>query len=374
MARQGGRGAFGPYPRGDRWVVLVRSEHGGSASHRSFATCDEATRFRDEARAALAGEKAHARTVGDAVDAFAEHVEQSGQRQGAETVARVRRFFADVLDEPIAVLTPRKCAALYDAVCARRATVRSGPRAAPVRVATDRPVSVATQRGELAAAKLWARWAVASRWLRASPLEAIKPRGRKRRGKAQLRIDETRAWMDHALALAPEEPGAVAALCALLMGMRAGEIVTRTARDLDDGARVLWIDETAEGWTPKTSAGRRAVAVPEMLRPHLLTLARGLAPGDLLFRNADGSPHIRGWILFWTRKICDAAGVPRVSAHGLRGTIATLAARAAPLDLVAVALGHTSATVTASHYAQPGAAEEGERARGLDILRPRDRG
>ena len=37
------------------------------------------------------------------------------------------------------------------------------------------------------------------------------------------------------------DEGAVAAMMALVMGMRASEIVSRVVRDLDDDGRLLWI-------------------------------------------------------------------------------------------------------------------------------------
>jgi integrase len=63
------------------------------------------------------------------------------------------------------------------------------------------------------------------------------------------------------------EAGAVAAMMALLLGMRATEIVSRVVRDLDDDGRLLWIPDS------KTDAGKRTLHVPELLRPYLARLA-----------------------------------------------------------------------------------------------------
>ena len=370
MARQGGRGAFGPYPRGKRFFVLVRAEQGGSGSYSSFATRDEAARFQEDSERTLQISPPQARTVDDAIEAYAAHIEDEGHRQAGETEARVRRFFDDVLEEPLSALGPRRCVALYKAACERKATVRSGPRKKPVRVETDRLVSTSTQRGELQAARTFLGWVVSKKWLRTNPLAGVKPKGgRKGRGKKQLRIDEARAWLNHALALAPKEPGAVAALCALLLGMRGGEIVSREARDLDDAGSVLWVDETEEGWRPKTEAGKRAIGIPAVLRPHLMRMAAKKESTGRLFQNSDGTPHLRGWVLFWTKKICVGAGVPKVSAHALRGVFATIAVQRSAPEIVAETLGHESAKVTRGHYAQPGSVEAGERERGLKLLR-----
>lgn len=60
-------------------------------------------------------------------------------------------------------------------------------------------------------------------------------------GNAQLRVDEERRWLAKAVELAAAgEAGAVAAIVALLMGMRASEIVERVVRDVDGGGRLLW--------------------------------------------------------------------------------------------------------------------------------------
>ena len=54
------------------------------------------------------------------------------------------------------------------------------------------------------------------------------------------------------------------ALLALTMGLRTSEVMNRVVRDLDDGARYLWIDEG------KTENARRHLEVPSVLSPFLL--------------------------------------------------------------------------------------------------------
>ena len=112
--------------------------------------------------------------------------------------------------------------------------------------------------------------------------------------------------------------------------------------------------------------------MPEFLRPWLLALARrkGAQGGELLFGgDARGRPHQRGWPLYWARKICDAAGVPVVSAHSMRGLHSTLAIQAgATSHLVAGALGHGSDSITKASYMAPGTADAAERKAGLRVL------
>ena len=56
----------------------------------------------------------------------------------------------------------------------------------------------------------------------------------------------------------------------MLMGLRAGEIVSRTVRDVDNGGRILWVDNTDEGFSPKTKASRRPVPMWTQVQPYLL--------------------------------------------------------------------------------------------------------
>ena len=98
-----------------------------------------------------------------------------------------------------------------------------------------------------------------------NPLEEVEGVGKRKHGKSQLRVDEARRWLVTAVALADDgEAGAVAALLALVMGMRANGIVSRVVRDLDDDGKLLWIPDS------KTEAGRRTPQVPELLRPFLM--------------------------------------------------------------------------------------------------------
>jgi integrase len=94
------------------------------------------------------------------------------------------------------------------------------------------------------------------------------------------------------------------------MGMRANEIVSRVVRDLDDDGKLLWIPDS------KTEAGRRTLQVPELLRPLLKALAEGKSPDAKLF-----GYHWLDWVRKWVKRICDAAGVPKVTAHGCAGCI-----------------------------------------------------
>lgn len=124
---------------------------------------------------------------------------------------------------------------------------------------------------------------------------------------------------------------------------------------VDDERRLLWSPDS------NTEAGRRTLEVPDVLRPLLVKQAAECS-GRL-------SPHGRSWVLQNVKRLCRLAGVPEISAHGLRGMHATLATRAgSTAHEVARALGHTSPAVTQRHYIEVGAADLATRERVLRVL------
>ena len=139
------------------------------------------------------------------------------------------------------------------------------------------------------------------------------------------------------------EVGAVAAMAALLLGMRASEITSRVVRDLDDEGRLLWIPDA------KTDAGKRTLRVPDLLRPYLQRLAGNRAPDALIFGR-----HWRDWPREWVRRICEEARVPVVCAHSMRRLHSTLAMDAGVTGhVVAASLGHEQVSTTVESYAKP---------------------
>jgi integrase len=218
---------------------------------------------------------------------------------------------------------------------------------------------VDSARNTLAEAKTFLAWALTKRWARTNALAGVKGVGKRRRGKPQLTVDEARKWTAVGMEMAETEDGAVAALMALLMGMRVSEIADRIVRNLDDDGRLIWITDA------KTQAGIRRLQVPRQLQPLLKRVATNKQPGDRLF----GPNTSRYTVLRYVRRICRAAGVPVVPPHGLRGTHASLAMTAgATGDLVAAALGHESFTTTERHYARPEAIADAQQSGALREL------
>lgn len=269
-------------------------------------------------------------TIGDALSRYESYklnVRGNKPRSVVTTLHRLRGFFVDVSGS-VTSINARKCQACYTTL-----TQRQAPD---------------THQCTLAEVGTFCRWLVKEGLLKEDPTKKIEKVGRKSHGKAQLMVDEARRWLHVARQHADQgEAGAVAAMMSLLMGLRTTEITERTAREVDDAGKLLWISDS------KTKAGRRRVEVPEMLQPYLLRLKSDRQPTALLF-----GQHWRDWPRKWVQRICVEAGVPRVTAHGMRGLHATLALQAGIAShAVAQTLGHESPSVTIRSYAQPGSAD-----------------
>jgi integrase len=349
MARQQkSERAVGPYPARGRWrVALVE---GGTRVYRYFPTREEAEAFLKEANREFrrSGDK----SVEEGIEAYERYLlTEKGNKPGSveDTLFRLRTFFPDT-DLPLADLTPHKCSGYYEGL-----RTKISPR-------TKKAYSVDTQRNVLAEAKTFLRWCAERRFVGRSVLDQVKGVGKRRHGKPQLRIDEARRWLKVAGDLAERGEGwAVAAMLALVLGMRASEILSRVVRDLDDEGRLLWIPDS------KTEAGRRTLEVPDFLRPYLQHLAQGKGKDELIF-----GAHWRDYLRKAVAKICRLAGVPKVSAHSMRGLHSTLAlAHGTSGHVVAASLGHKSEATTLRSYADPTAVESARRLRTLSVLEGR---
>lgn len=333
---------YGPYPYKRRWRVHLRG--GGRTRIRSFASEQAAQRFADAARRVAKG-----RSVIDAVEAFAAAQVERGLK--ATTTARTRYSLRQLLDLPrhslqrLTWLTPRRAGELYEACRAR--------------YAGD------TQLNALAAGKAWGSWCADQGWLPASPFAEIDGVGRKARGAAKraLRADEARALLQAALAEGGDAGTAVAV--ALLLGVRATEVVTRSIRDLDDGGRLLWLD----GADLKTEASHRTLEVPAVLQPLLRQLAGNRPREAPLWRMEGGARPTRYWLYHHVNRLCRAAGVAELGPHGLRRSQARLATTAgATPQLVAASLGHESPAITALAYVDRSTARDAGNRRAFAVL------
>lgn len=335
MAREPKERIHGPYQHRSRWrIVGVRAD--GTRVRASYATREEALEALKEARQALG-----TRTWGTTVTDYLDHLRLKGRKPSTLKVNHYRLMaFLRLVDEdhPLEAMTPGKAAELY--------------------AARVQETKANTHHAELALAKAWAGWCVKQGWLAANPFDDVEPVGVKAAGGDVLRVNEARRLLACALAdnfggATPSKPGLAVAL-ALITGARVGEIMTRTVRDVDDDARLLWVTEA------KTRAGVRQLAIPDepaALRLGLLGLCSGRDPTELLFDAKGG----RQWMTRHLARLCKAAGVPVVSPHDLRRTHATLARRSGvAAEAVARELGHSGHAGTGTlhrHYLEPGTDE-----------------
>ncbi len=350
----------GPYQEKNRWRIVVVEQ----GQRKSFFCASQEEALKLKADFARQVDLPPSRKLTDVIADW----EQDKLRRGAckehsakHQTGRLRLILQPFLEEEISTLTPRRAAALYEQHTGRHSRT------------TGRALSAATHRFDLWIAKFFSKWAVERGYLGASPFAAIRPIGKARAGKPQLRIEEARRFTETALLYFEErnKPLALGALLALTMGLRTSEVINRVVRDLDDGARYLWIDEG------KTENARRHLEVPSVLSPFLLRLAQDKGPDELLFGVSarTGRPRPRQTMYRTVRTICEQAGVPRVCTHSLRGLWATLAVKSgAASHAVAESLGHHSFAVTQKHYAQPAAVTNAATARVLDRLSPGSRG
>jgi integrase len=345
------RHVFGPYPRELRgrttWRVITERESGARETV-SFDDEGEANAAVTAAKSAI-GKLADERSICDAVAAYIAAQERrvtEGELQ-ANTVERDGYHLRSLLQ-----------LVKYGSLDIRRLTPRLGEQLYDERIG-----AVDTHRNGLAVCKTFGAWCVRQRWLRENPFGDVKGRGRRKRGKPQLRIDEARRFQATCLEHAERDVGAVLSLGYLLLGARAGEIVLREVRDVDDGGRVLWIPDS------KTQAGRRELGVPDQLAPHLAQLAKGRLPRAPLFEHAATRQRPQDWAREQVWRLCKLAGVPRVTPQGLRGTLATMGREVGNTSQqVADLLGHASPTITDRSYIDGQRAAAAERRTALRVL------
>lgn len=290
--------------------------------------------------------------VADVLVIWAEERNRVGQCKPKSTLhllGRVRCILGTSITVDIRSITPDRAAKLYEQTI-QQPTAKTGA-----------PPSAATHRHDLWAARYFFDWAKVYGYVSSNPFAGVRAVGKVRTGKPQLRLSEARRFIQTAILIFDETGRSlpIAALLALSMGLRTGEVLDRTVRDLDDDGRFLWIDEG------KTENARRHLEVPEPLRPYLLRLAQGQPPEAPLFRSDKTGGFCRRTSLHRTvQRLCDRAGVPRVCTHSLRGLWATLAVSSgAASHAVAATLGHHSFEVTQRHYAQPSAVANAQTAR-----------
>jgi integrase len=349
MRGKGGIKLYGPYQHRGQWRV-IRRQPGKPDTAVPFATKEEALAELSKARGEIEG-----KTVMAAIDDFDAYLRDNSKSTALREhtrrcLNRITRVKEDG-DFLLAHLSPARARRLYQALVIEYA--------------------VATHQASLERARTWCAWLQKSGLMPGvNPFEGVEKVGKASKGKPQLRIDESRRLVDHCMSVAAEKPEAVAVLCCLIMGMRVSEVVGLRGRDIDDGGRVIWIDKG------KTENAQRHLEAPDFLAAHLTRLAAIAGPESRLF------PAWRHWVNRRLADLCDAAGVPAVTPHGLRGTHSTLAVRGGSssslvMDALAEAarsMGHGSTAVTSGSYVKPGTSERARAGRVLTVLAGGKRG
>ena len=157
---------------------------------------------------------------------------------------------------------------------------------------------------------------------------------------------------------------------ALTTGMRRGELLGLRWSDIDLNPGTLSVCRTLsrgatsrlEAGEPKTSAGRRRVALPastvERLRRHgtkqkelWLAVGPDYVDRDLVFATVNGTPIHPNTLSRAYAKLIERAEVPRIRFHDLRHTSATLLlASGEHPKVVQERLGHASISETLDRY------------------------
>lgn len=350
---------FGPYQHRKQWRLVIRRAAREGApptkdEHLNFVTPDDARKV----MARLLAGTDDTLTVADAIERFiVETKVELERRKATQTNTRngLRRFFNIKPDNalgamPVQMLTPAYCKKLF----------------------TEQRMSWSpdTSHGSLHCARTFARWCIASKLLREDPVAELKePRKKTKHGKTVLTIDESRALTLYCVnlaheALKGEDPRrdmerlqrATATLLCLLLGVRAGEVVGRLVRDIDDRGTVLRIVPYVDmGIFLKTDHSARSLRLPAMIQPLVAGLAKGKRPMEPLFdavegRGKKGKERKPGrknarWVHRAVTELCAAAGVTVTCPHGLRHTQITHARAAGnSANLVMAAMGFTGPT------------------------------
>lgn len=154
------------------------------------------------------------------------------------------------------------------------------------------------------------------------------------------------------------EHGELPARCALLMGLRIGEVCGLMGADIENG--VLTVRRTiqriqANGATaviitpPKTENSRRQIPVPKQIAEEL----EAAAADSYIITNSEKPTEPRAIEYRW-KQFCNRYGLKNINFHTLRHTFATTAIEAGiDVKTLSEMLGHASVSTTMDLYCHP---------------------
>ena len=138
-------------------------------------------------------------------------------------------------------------------------------------------------------------------------------------------------------------PGADAVLILLYTGMRCGELLTLSKKDVNLRTRVLRITKS------KTASGIRTIPIHSRILPFVL--ARMKAAGKTLIADADGRPYSYARFCSLWDSVMAACNIHKHTTHDCRHTVATLLDNAGANEAAKKRiLGHAGSGVTEAVY------------------------
>lgn len=322
---------LGPYQEGGKWRLVVKD--GETRKSLWFTSELEAVKVRTSLLSAL--EDRGSRTIGEAVSLFLTMKTKQGLKERSIICIRERLIRFLPANEPLNAITDQRAQTLYDELAERSAA--------------------ATHHAALRRAKEFFAWCIKERLVSMNPFANIKPVGRPKTGKPQLRQDEAKKLSDLLIERSSQgDASALALLVQVLLGLRSSEVLRLRKRDLDRNGSVFVVEGT-KNRNAKRTLGIDSPIVRQLLARHVVNLA----PEALIFapstrQNAFATDHLYKKL----KTYCKLAGVPVVCPHSLRGLHSSLAVQVGATSAhVAQALGHSSFAITRKHYIAPGALE-----------------
>lgn len=152
----------------------------------------------------------------------------------------------------------------------------------------------------------------------------------------------------------PITPAHFAIYTAALSGMRAGEILALTLKDINVADKTISVTKTKtnrppyEYTTPKTRKSTRVIAMPDR---YFIQFERFLKAYPKLEEHIFGEKTTQSVPSHYLRKMIKELGIKPITLHGLRHTHASfLISKGIDVAYVSERLGHSSVTITQNTY------------------------
>jgi integrase len=319
----------GPYSEKRGFRIRVFDGMGGHEDL-FFPTKEEADSAKSATEQTLPKQGVNLALAGTLESYFADKLRQGKCKPATakEQLGYLHRFLGDSLGVSANRVSAEQAAAMYSDFVHRPL-----PK-------TGRPPQVATHRFTLKLAQGFFQWAVRTGYARQNPFKGVQPVGQVNRGKPQLQMEEASKFIEAGLRLYDDKEDvlALAAVTALLLGLRASEVLRIRAQDLNGSTAKLSLAIGAP-WQKKGDSAFPNLELPAVLADRLRQRAAGIAAAEPLF-GSDGThkPPCRQLLHRAVHRVCAAAGVPKVCPHSLRSLFAAAGARsgAAPSAVAAV--------------------------------------